>query len=31
MPCARASLCKVGTDPVTDKKLIQIKLSYKIL
>lgn len=31
MLCDRASLCKVWTEPVTDKKLIQIKLSYKIL
>lgn len=30
MLCDRASFGKVGTEPVTDKKLIQIKLSYKI-
>ena len=30
MLCARASLCRVWTELVTDKKLIQIKTSYKI-
>ena len=30
MLCARVLLCRVWTEPAMDKKLIQIKMSYKI-